>query len=56
MEDVICESEPYEEQDLSNLFSNEDDTITLAREDVDNEFATIGHIENKLQGDENMSE
>ncbi|XP_057440976.1 uncharacterized protein LOC130732968 [Lotus japonicus] len=35
------ESEPYEEQDLSNLISNEDDTMTLARDDVDNEFIPL---------------
>ncbi|KAJ1411135.1 putative transposase, Ptta/En/Spm, plant [Sesbania bispinosa] len=41
IEDDICESEAYQAQDLSHLFSNEDDTLTLARDDVDNEFITI---------------
>ncbi|XP_061363146.1 uncharacterized protein LOC133306783 [Gastrolobium bilobum] len=55
-EDVICETEPYQEQDLSNLFSNEAGSITLAREDVDNEFITICNTESQLHGEENMSQ
>ncbi|XP_061359254.1 uncharacterized protein LOC133303366 [Gastrolobium bilobum] len=55
IEDVICETEPYQEQDLSNIFPNEADTIALAREDVDGEFTHISHVENQLYGDE-MSE
>ncbi|RDX80642.1 hypothetical protein CR513_38789, partial [Mucuna pruriens] len=40
-EDITFESEPYHEQDLSNLFTNETETITLTRNDVDDEFVTI---------------
>ena len=34
-EDITFESESYHEQDLSNIFANEIETITLARGDVD---------------------
>ncbi|RDY06304.1 hypothetical protein CR513_09722, partial [Mucuna pruriens] len=53
-EDITFESEPYHEQDLSNLFTNETETITLTRNDVDDEFVTISHVENQLQGDANI--
>ncbi|RDX89544.1 hypothetical protein CR513_28721, partial [Mucuna pruriens] len=55
-EDITFESESYHEQDLSNLFTNEIETITFTRNDVDEEFVTISHVENQLQGDANIFE
>ncbi|RDX89559.1 hypothetical protein CR513_28702, partial [Mucuna pruriens] len=54
-EDITFESEPYHEQDLSNLFTNETEIITLTRNDVNDEFVTINHVENQLQGDANIT-
>lgn len=54
-EDITFESKSYHEQDLNNLFANETEIISLARDDVDDELV-IGHAENQLQGDANTSE
>jgi len=55
-EDIIFESESYHEQDLNNLFTSETEAITLARDDIDNEFVITNHVETFLQGDTSMFE
>ncbi|RDX89547.1 hypothetical protein CR513_28709, partial [Mucuna pruriens] len=53
-EDITFESVLYHEQDLNNLFINQIETITLTRNYVDDEFVTISHVGNQLQGDANI--
>ena len=55
-EDIIFESESYHKQDLNNLFTSEIEAITLARDDIDNEFVITNHAETFLQGDTSMFE
>jgi len=55
-EDIIFESESYHKQDLNNLFTSETEAITLARDDIDNEFVITNHVETFLQRDTSMFE